>query len=94
MTTEQTATKHPIEIEDLYRLMELVWSPSGEWIAAIGYLGPPGSMLMRKQVGLISIDPSGEREEENLTEAVDVSLMNLTIDDLWGLDAWVQPPVF
>ena len=70
------------------------WAPDGSWIAALGCFGPPATMLMRANVDLLRVDPSGEREERNLTARLDRCVMNLTIDDLWGLDEWMQRPAF
>jgi dipeptidyl aminopeptidase/acylaminoacyl peptidase len=75
-------------------LMSPVWSPDGSWIAALGCFGPPGTGLLRANIGLLRIDPAGLEEEILLTEELDRSVMNLTIDDLWGLEEWAPRPGF
>lgn len=70
------------------------WAPDSSWIAAFGCFGPPSTMLMRANVDLISIDPAGSRDEVSLTGTLDRCAMNLTIDDIWGLDEWLQRPGF
>jgi dipeptidyl aminopeptidase/acylaminoacyl peptidase len=70
------------------------WSPDGAHLAAIGCPGPIGAPLFRDNMNLLLIDPSGQREERNLTSELDRCAMSLTIDDLWGLEYWMAPPAF
>lgn len=70
------------------------WSPGGDWIAAIGSPGPAGDFLSRNNAELFRIDPAGEVDELSLTADLDRSTMNLSLDDIWGLDGWGQPPLF
>jgi|GEM_PF-151412 len=70
------------------------WAPDGSWIALLACPGPVLSSLFRLNVELFRCDPSGKQKERSLTADLDRSVMNLTIDDLWGLDHWMDPPVF
>jgi len=67
------------------------WAPDSSWLAASAFIGPPGHALSRRNVRLyrFPLDGSGE---VCLTGDIDRCAMNLTIDDLWGLEHWMHPP--
>jgi dipeptidyl aminopeptidase/acylaminoacyl peptidase len=67
------------------------WAPDSSWLAAAAFFGPPGQALSRKNIQLYRISVDGG-EEVCLTPDVDRCTMNLTIDDLWGLEHWMHPP--
>lgn len=69
------------------------WAPDGSWIALLGCVGKPFSALFQKNVELLRIDVSSG-ELTRLTASLDRCIMNLTIDDLWGLEHWEQAPAF
>jgi len=68
------------------------WAPDSSWLAAAAFIGPPGHALSRQNVRLyrFPVDGSGP---VCLTPDLDRCAMNLTIDDLWGLEHWMHPPV-
>ncbi len=70
------------------------WAPDGSWIALLACPGPILSSLFRKNIELFRCDPTGAQPERSLTADIDRCIMNLTIDDMWGLDHWMQPPMF
>ena len=67
------------------------WAPDSTWLAVPAYFGPPGEALSRKNVQLYRIPLDGG-DQVCLTPDVDRCMMNLTIDDLWGLEHWMHPP--
>ena len=72
-------------------VMPAAWAPDGSWLAAPAYFGPPGEALSRRNVRLYRI-PTDGGDEVCLTPDLDRCAMNLTIDDLWGLEHWMHPP--
>jgi dipeptidyl aminopeptidase/acylaminoacyl peptidase len=68
------------------------WAPDGTWLALLGCTAPPGHALFRKNMELYRVAADGRGEETSLTAGLDRCTMNLCIDDLWGLDYWMQPP--
>ena len=68
------------------------WSPDSRWLAAAAFFGPRGQALSRKNIQLYRIPLDGG-DEVCLTPDLDRCAMNLTIDDLWGLEHWMHPPV-
>lgn len=67
------------------------WAPDSSWLAASAFIGPPGFALARKNVQLYRFPVDGTGPV-CLTAGVDRCTMNLTIDDLWGLEHWMHPP--
>lgn len=67
------------------------WAPDGSWLAAAAHFGPLGEALSRKNVRLYRI-PFDGGAEVCLTPDLDRCTMNLSIDDLWGLEHWMHPP--
>jgi dipeptidyl aminopeptidase/acylaminoacyl peptidase len=67
------------------------WAPDSTWLAAGAFVGPPGDALARKNIQLYRIPIDGG-DQVCLTPDLDRSTMNLTIDDIWGLEHWMHPP--
>jgi dipeptidyl aminopeptidase/acylaminoacyl peptidase len=70
------------------------WAPDGTWLALCSAVGPPASALFRNNVELYRVDASGREAPVSLTASLDRCVMNLTIDDLWGLAHWQHPARF
>ena len=73
-------------------VFRLAWAPNGRFIAASAVLGPQGAELSRINARLFRISPTGEAPEICLTPDLDRCTINLTIDDLWGLEGLDAAP--
>lgn len=70
------------------------WSPDSRWLAVAACPGPLGVVLSRANMQLFRVWADGVRHEENLTPELDRCVVNLTIDDVWGLEYMMGAPAF
>ncbi len=70
------------------------WAPDGTWLACAGATGEKTIGLMRGRCDVLRVLPDGTHLEESLTPQVDRNPLNLTIDDVWGLEHMGRAPGF
>lgn len=72
----------------------LAWAPDGTWLAVTASPGPLGYPLTEGNAHLFRVSPTGSHAEIDLTPGFDRCVINLTIDDIWGLETMSSAPAF
>lgn len=72
----------------------ITWSPDGAFLATSACIAPLGQALTVENAHLYRVSTDGSEPEVDLTPDLDRCVLNMTLDDLWGLESMNHPPAF